>query len=322
MDDPDRQSDDSEADGGWADETGWSDDGTDDGGTDDDGTDDGGADDSEWDVGVDDVGGDAGGGEAAVGPAGGSDWRGHAKTIGAMLGLVVVAFVMGILAIVVLSVGLIVAGVEVTETDSLFVSLVGIQGIGFPLTAYGYLRYTDREFQRFIPTRVPSLKEILLIVGSAVGALVLVAITASVLVSLLSTEPAANSGGQTVAENPEIVPYLLPFVFLLNGPGEELLFRGVIQGRFREDYGGPVAIVLASLMFAPAHIVSLVGSPQAAAITISILTVPSLVFGAVYEYTDNFTVPALVHGLYNSILFGSIYLVSVYGDGVSELIVF
>jgi len=261
-------------------------------------------------------------GLGASGAGGQSDLWGHARTIASMLGLVVVAFVMGLLAIVVISVGLIVAGVEVTETDSLFVSLVGIQGIGFPLTAYGYLRYTDREFQRFIPTRWPTLKEVGLVIGSAIGALILVAITANVLISLLGTEPAANSGGQTVQENPEIVPFLLPFVFLLNGPGEELLFRGVIQGRFREEYGAPAAIVLASLMFAPAHIVSLVGSLQAAAVTISLLTVPSLVFGAVYEYTDNFTVPALVHGLYNSILFGSVYLVSVYGDGTSELIVF
>jgi len=307
MDDPDRRGDDSEADGGWAEETGW-----------DDGDE---SDDSEWDVGVDDVGDDDLSAETTVGPVGGRDRRAVARTIGVMLGLVVVAFILGVLAILLISVGLILAGIEVTETDSLFVSLVGIQGIGFPLTAFGYLRYTGREFQRFIPTRLPSLKEVLLVVGSAIAALVLVAVTANVLVSLLGTEPAANSGGQTVAENPEIVPYLLPFVFLLNGPGEELLFRGVIQGRFREDFDAPAAIVLASLMFAPAHILSLVGSPQAAAVTISILTVPSLVFGAVYEYTDNFTVPALVHGLYNSILFGSVYLVSVYGDGATELIV-
>jgi membrane protease YdiL (CAAX protease family) len=58
------------------------------------------------------------------------------------------------------------------------------------------------------------------------------------------------------------------------------------------------------------HIVALVGSLSAALVTISILTVPSLVFGALYEYSENFVVPALVHGLYNATLFGSVYAAS------------
>lgn len=260
---------------------------------------------------------------AGPGSGGLAPWA-HAKILGSGLGLVVLAFLLGFAAILLIALVLSAAGVEITDTTSLFVSLIGIQGIGFPLAAFGYLAYTDRDAREFIPVRWPSLKELGIIVGAAIGALVLVILFANIVLTFVETEPASNTGGETVRDNPGIVPYLIPFVFLLNGPGEELLFRGVLQGRFRETYGPALAIVLASLMFAPAHILSLSGSIQAAALTISFLTVPSLVFGAVYEYTDNFVVPALVHSIYNSILFGSVYLVYRYGpdpEQAAELLV-
>ena len=38
------------------------------------------------------------------------------------------------------------------------------------------------------------------------------------------------------------------------------------------------------------------------------LVLPTLVFGVVYELTENLVVPALTHGLYNATLFGLLYL--------------
>jgi membrane protease YdiL (CAAX protease family) len=114
--------------------------------------------------------------------------------------------------------------------------------------------------------------------------------------------------------NPEFIPYLIPLVFLLNAPGEELLFRGVIQKSLREHFGPAAAIVLATATFAPLHIFALIGSLQAVAVTIAGLFVPGLVFGAVYEYTENVVTPTLTHGLFNATLFASIYLVSSSGS--------
>ncbi|MFB6218415.1 MAG: lysostaphin resistance A-like protein, partial [Halobacteriaceae archaeon] len=130
---------------------------------------------------------------------------------------------------------------------------------------------------------------------------------------LAGTEPAANRAGLTAFENPEIIPWLVPPMLLVLGPGEELLFRGIIQGSLRERFSAPAAIVLAGLMFAPAHITALAGSPEAVLVTITILFVPSLVFGAVYEHTDNIVVPSLVHGLYNSTLLVLLYVAATSG---------
>jgi membrane protease YdiL (CAAX protease family) len=63
------------------------------------------------------------------------------------------------------------------------------------------------------------------------------------------------------------------------------------------------AIVTASAVFASAHVLALWGQdPVAIAMTITILFVPSLGFGAIYEYTGNIVVPALLHGFHNSVV--------------------
>nr|WP_275690771.1 CPBP family intramembrane glutamic endopeptidase [Halorubellus sp. JP-L1] len=101
---------------------------------------------------------------------------------------------------------------------------------------------------------------------------------------------------------------LIPVAIFVIGPCEELLFRGVVQRRLREVASAPVAIVAASALFAAAHVVALIGNLAAMAVTISILFFPALVFGVLYEYTKNVTVTALVHGLYDAVLFGLLYV--------------
>lgn len=234
---------------------------------------------------------------------------GRLRAIGVSLAVAVLGFVLGTVVALALAVALVVGfGVELTGPVQLFLSLVSLQGIAFPVTAVLYLRWRGLSWS-FIPASVPSLREWGVVVGSYVGTLLLVNVLGAVLVSVFG-DPASNQASEIALDNPEIIPFLIPLVFLFNGPGEELLFRGAIQGTLREHFGPAPAIVLASLMFAPAHITALVGSLRAAMVTMTILLVPGLVFGAVYEYTDNIVVPSLVHGLYNATLFAAIYAVA------------
>jgi len=53
----------------------------------------------------------------------------------------------------------------------------------------------------------------------------------AILLTVTSTETASNTAATTALQHPEIIPYLIVLQLLLIGPGEELLFRGVIQGR-------------------------------------------------------------------------------------------
>jgi membrane protease YdiL (CAAX protease family) len=195
----------------------------------------------------------------------------------------------------------------------LIVSLVSLQGVAFPAVAAGYFTLRERSLLAFLPIAVPSAREVGIILAGWVGTFLLVGVGASVVTALAGSPPAENTAGQTAIENPEFIPVLIVLVFLLNAPGEELLFRGVIQGLLRERFGPVAAILLATATFAPIHIFALVGSLQAALVTITILAIPSIVFGTVYELTDNLVVPTLVHGLFNATLFGGLYVVATAG---------
>lgn len=203
-----------------------------------------------------------------------------------------------------------VLGVPVTPLGQLALSLVAIQGLGFPLVAILYFRYRGRSLRSFVPVSLPSIRELGISVGAWIAALVAVPVVASVVIAIANEPPASNAASETAQQNPEIIPLLIPLVFLLNAPGEELLFRGVLQGLLAERFSPWAAILLATAAFAPLHITALVGGSTAAFLTIVIISVPSIIFGAVYELTDNLVVPSLVHGLFNSTLFLGIYVSS------------
>lgn len=196
----------------------------------------------------------------------------------------------------------------------LVVGLVSLQGIAFPLVAVGYLgfRYVlekalDRGLElQFVRLRIPSLRDVGWTVLGLIGVVVLV-VAALVVVSFLDAPTAERADQEVLFSNPELLLLLIPASFLLIGPGEELLFRGIIQDRLRESFSPVTAILLASAAFAPAHIFALDGGPQALATTIGVLFVPSLVFGATYELTDNLLVPIAIHGTYNALIFGTMY---------------
>lgn len=226
-------------------------------------------------------------------------------------GLAVAGILAGGLILVLLGVILFVLlGISITPLSQLALSLVAIQGLGFPLVAILYFRYTGRSLRSFVPVSLPSLRELGLSLGAWVAAIVITPVVAAIVITLADDQPASNAAGETAQQNPEIIPLLIPLVFLLNAPGEELLFRGVIQGLLAERFSAWAAITLATAAFAPLHIIALLGSPNAALLTIIIISVPSLIFGSVYQLTDNLIVPSLVHALFNSTLFVGIYLSS------------
>lgn len=194
---------------------------------------------------------------------------------------------------------------ELSTLGGVLLSTVLLQGVAFPIVAVAYLRWRGLPYS-FLRARLPSLRDLGYAVVGLIGAFALV-ILASNVISLLGLSPAGRAD-QDIITRPNIAIVMIPLAILVIGPGEELLFRGVIQTTLTEEFPTPVAIVLASLAFAPAHIPALTGSAAAIALSVSVLFLPSLVFGAVYEFSDNLVVPSLSHGLYNAILFAFVLL--------------
>jgi len=241
--------------------------------------------------------------------------------------------------------GLLVAatGVEgLSPALTIVLSLVFVQGIGCAGVALTYykLRPTiapkvrsaiglDGSARPFgIGASVPDLRDVVTIVvgycvalSGAMGGSILIQAVQNATGTELNT--GSNAAAEVGMENPEILLLLIPASILLIGPGEELLFRGVVQGRIREVFSPVPGVLIPSVIFAGLHWFALSGgSPQGNLVALGILVVPALVFGVAYEYSDNIVVPSLIHGFYNATLFSLLYVVVAYSDQFPEPSVF
>lgn len=197
-------------------------------------------------------------------------------------------------------------GFELGIAALLVLTLIATQGIGFGGTALGYLRLRGLGLD-FVGLRVPTVRDFVWVGAGYVLALG-GAFLAVVVVVLAGAPAARNRVGELAVRNPEILLLLIPFSVLLIGPGEELLFRGIVQGTLREAFGPVGAVGIASAVFAAVHVVALSGEAGARLVTVGVLFLPSLVFGTAYERTGNLVVPALIHGGYNATLFTLVYV--------------
>jgi membrane protease YdiL (CAAX protease family) len=184
-----------------------------------------------------------------------------------------------------------------------FGQLVAFMGFGL-----GYLRYRGYEWQSvssYLGIRRPTLKEIGMIILGWITILVLIVIVGFIVQTFLP-QPAENEGTQILEDNTDklgLYAGAVAFMFLIVGPCEEILYRGIVQNRLRERLPAVPAVLIASVIFASVHVVALAGGdPLAMATTVGILFVPAIVLGSIYEYTGNIVVPALLHGLHNSFI--------------------
>lgn len=197
--------------------------------------------------------------------------------------------------------------VELSPPTLLTLTLLLGQYVAFGGVAYSYLRLRGRSLGS-VGARAPSPRELAAAVGGWLAALGLVT-AAGMAIQAAGAETASNQTARLGADFPTLLLVLIPASFLVVGPCEELLFRGIVQRRFREAFSPAVAVVLAAALFALIHFTALGGPTGARLTTVSVLFFPSLVFGAVYEYTDNVVASALVHGAYDATLFALLYVV-------------
>jgi len=239
-----------------------------------------------------------------------SGTRGRLRAVGVGAAITVAGFLAAVPLGFVVGNAVDLLGIEFSFTAGFVLSTILLQGTAFPLTAVGYLQLRGLSVS-FVKARLPTLRDVLWIVSGYVLVFALVIALLALVISL--DAPTASRTDQAALQYPGTLIWLIPLSLLVIAPGEELLFRGIIQGRLRESFGPVGGVVLASATFAPAHILALTGSLQALAVTIAVLFVPALVFGMTYELTDNLVVPSVIHGAYNATLFGIVYIGLRYG---------
>lgn len=228
------------------------------------------------------------------------------------VGVVIAAFAVGIvLSLIVFSMLASALGIQDTENVPAWVNAAGtaVQFIGFFIVGLLYIRWRTDDRDLFA-INVPSLRDIGWIVLGYIILMVSLFIV-SIILSSLNISTAENVAITQGEGQPIFFLYLVPIAFLLNGPAEELLFRGLVQGLFRRAYGILPGVAAASLFFGFVHIVALLpNNPSTVSLvsTLIIISVLGAILGLLYERTKNLIVPMAVHGLFNAIQFGLLYL--------------
>jgi membrane protease YdiL (CAAX protease family) len=228
----------------------------------------------------------------------------------------------GVVLLIIFSIPVIVISREL-EVAELVVLVVGT-GIGQYVAFVGlglvYLRHREFDWTRirsYLGIRVPTLRELGIVILGYVVIFALIMVVGA-LVQAFGPQPAENEGAETFTgtTNPAVLVGAVLMMFLVVGPCEELLYRGIVQNRLRERLSSIPAILIASTVFAAVHFV--VFAPGASLpqklTTIGILFCPAIVLGSVYEYTGNLVVPSLLHSIHNSI----IVLISFAGTNMQE----
>jgi len=203
------------------------------------------------------------------------------------------------------------AGVVARDTLEFRVVTSVLQFVGFGVAVAGYLAIT-RDWG-LVELRRPTLRGVGLIAVGVV-ALLLAQLGIARLLTVLGVEVAQNQVVVTGQQDPRYFLYMIPVAILLVGPFEELVFRGGVQGILRRTWGPSVAIVVSSVLFGFVHWVALTGGGGSRIPYVTVAATLGLVLGYLYERSRNLVVPAVVHGLYNTVLFGAQYL-SVTGVG-------
>jgi membrane protease YdiL (CAAX protease family) len=233
------------------------------------------------------------------------------RSVTSAIGLTYGSYVAGALVILAVATVVGVFGVDLASRPALrlVLSTFFLQGVTFGGIAILYLKGRDLGFG-FVPVRLPDKRDGAVIVGGSIAILGLLFVASSV-ITALGLNSAQNQIVEVGQQNPSVFLLLIPLQFLLVGPGEELLFRGLVQGTLRESLHPTRAIILASALFASIHLFSLSGDGKL--VYIGIAFVLALVLGVAYEYTDNLVVPAVIHGTYNAVQFAGVYLSSTGG---------
>jgi len=178
--------------------------------------------------------------------------------------------------------------------------------LGTVLVVGAFLKLTDRD-PSFIDLRRPTLRDLAWIIG---GIVVLFGVLYAISLSMQVTgvESADHATTQNAEKAPEMLLVLIPLAILIIGPFEELLYRNVIQKTLYETFSRAGAVVVASVIFAAVHVLAY-STAGLGAVIASLGTIfgLSIVLGVIYERTNNLVMPALVHGIYNAVVFTNLY---------------
>jgi membrane protease YdiL (CAAX protease family) len=188
-------------------------------------------------------------------------------------------------------------------------ALTIFSGVGLVLSMYVYLRTRDLEWS-YVDVDWPDLQAV---AYGIVGLIVLYgsAIAVTFLFRSLGL-PSATSSIEELArqmDDPVFLLVLVPLSWIVIGPGEELVYRNIVQKYLYEAFSGWAAVGFASVVFAVVHYQQYADpNPIALLNTLAVVFFLSVILGYTYYKTENLIVPIFIHGTFNAIQFLALYV--------------
>jgi hypothetical protein len=228
--------------------------------------------------------------------------------VAAALGLSVGAFFAGLLGM--FPSMLLASVLGVTEMDAYRVVAGNRIQVGFAVFAALYL-FTVDDRDRFVKIRVPTISDLAwigLTLAFIVGVLPPVFdVLSTVGEHLFGVESFTHGSHESDSEAIELAarPSLWPVVFvgsyLFAAPAEELVYRGIVQGRLRDAFGTAGVVLFGALSFGMMHLLVGLVTPGTGLVGTlywaSESAAGGLVWGYVYERTENLVVTASTHAM-------------------------
>ncbi|WP_348609634.1 CPBP family intramembrane glutamic endopeptidase [Halobaculum rarum] len=213
------------------------------------------------------------------------------------VGLTIGSVIAGIGAVLIVAIATQATGLPSTDAFQILRSRA-IQ-IGFLAVVLVYLAI--REYpSNSISFRVPSLQGgvwiIAILVLSAGVGFVLEPFLAAVGIA----QPTSSTGLAINNFGTRPLLWLAVFVgwFVFAAPVEELLFRGIIQGRLRQTFDVVPGILLAAVCFGLMHVpVAALSTGMEPASAFIESSVGGAIFGFAYERTENLLIPSVAHAM-------------------------
>jgi uncharacterized protein len=223
------------------------------------------------------------------------------RAVGVASGLTIATFLGSTLIGLFVILPLILLDISLESSGALLALLIATQ-VGFFCVGFLYVRRYGLE----IPFHSIGRRDL----GYAIGGL-FVALGFATGASLVLNTAGLTTGAvleEAILQDPLIAIWLAILSICIVAPIEEYVFRGVIQGRLRETFNAPGAIIGASLLFGTLHLGNYIGSVEAILGWSLLISGVGVIFGILYERTGTLLVPILVHAAYNAVLFVMSYL--------------
>ena len=224
----------------------------------------------------------------------------QARATIAGLGITIGALLAGLLGVI--SMGSLVSIFDLAGSPVVQVLQGNYIQVGFAGFAVAYLVWQG-DWNQYVKVRWPTLEDI----GWIVGLPLLFAAQGVVLPPILAAiglpHPQPGTGMEELAleTRPLLWPVAFIGMYLFAAPAEELVYRGLVQGRLRATFDTLGVVILGGLMFGLMHFlvglmtqgVSVGGSLYWGIDTV----IPGLAWGYAYERTDNLLVTAVTHAM-------------------------